>query len=124
MNHAVLHLGATDWVPLSLALAEAPAASCDTHVAIRVRPQTGLIKMRLFVQSQPEDPERADPAFTTVFDGSLLLPDGRITVADVEQLTRFVYRVGDRGEFKVCVAVDSPGANARAIDVTITRNGI
>ncbi|MGW1215224.1 hypothetical protein ACWDR3_06455 [Streptomyces sp. NPDC001002] len=124
VNHAVLHLGATDWVPLSLALAEAPAASCDTHVAVRVRPQTGLIKVRLFVQPQSEDPEGADPAFTTVFDGSLLLPDGRIAVGDVEQLTRFVYRVGDRGEFRVRVAVDSPGADARAIDVTIVQSVI
>ncbi|MFJ9250657.1 hypothetical protein [Streptomyces sp. NPDC101776] len=124
VNHAVLHLGATDWVPLSLALAEAPAASCDTHVAVRVRPQTGLVKVRLFVQPQSEDPEGADPAFITVFDGSLLLPDGRITVGDVEQLTRFVYRVGDRGEFRVRVTVDSPGADARAIDVTIVRSVI
>jgi hypothetical protein len=124
VNHAVLHLGATDWVPLSLALEDAPAASCDTHVAVRVRPQTGLIKVRFFVQSQPEDPDGADPAFTTVFDGSLLLPDGRIAIGDVEQLTRFVYRVGDRGEFKVRVAVDSPGTDAHAIDITIIRNSI
>ncbi|MFF0673038.1 hypothetical protein ACFYVE_33050 [Streptomyces tendae] len=48
VNHPVLHLGATDWVPLSLALDTAPAASCDTHVAVRVRPQRGLIKVRLF----------------------------------------------------------------------------
>lgn len=124
VNHAVLHLGATDWVPLSLALEEAPAASCDTHVAVRVRPQTGLIKVRLFMRGQSATPAGADPAFTTVFDGSLLLPDGRIAVGDVEQLTRFVYRVGDRGEFRVRVAVDSPGADARAIDVTIARSAI
>ncbi|MCX5321845.1 hypothetical protein [Streptomyces sp. NBC_00120] len=74
------------------------------------------------MQPQSEDPEGVDPAFTTVFDGSLLLPDGRIAVGDVEQLTRLVYRVGDRGEFKVHVAVDSPGADARVIDVTIIRS--
>lgn len=122
VNHPVLHLGATDWVPLSLALAEAPVASCDTHVAVRVRPQTALIKVRLFVQLQPEDPGGADLTFDTVFDGLLLLPDGRLAIGDVEQLTRFVHRVGDRGEYRVRVAVDSPGANARAIDVTIVRS--
>ncbi|MFE7569892.1 hypothetical protein ACFU76_23475 [Streptomyces sp. NPDC057539] len=122
VNHAVLHLGATDWVPLSLALADAPAASCDTHVAVRVRPQTGLIKVRLFVQPQPEDPNGADPTFVTVFDGSLLLPDGRLAIGDVEQLTRFVHRVGDRGEYRVRVDADSPGANARAIDITIVQS--
>ncbi|MFE7853355.1 hypothetical protein [Streptomyces sp. NPDC057403] len=121
VNHPVLHLGATDWVPVSLALETAPAVSCDTHVAVRVRAQRGLIKVRLFTQSQAPEAEGPNPEFTTVFDGSLLLPDGRIAVGDVEQLTRFVHRVGDRGEFNVRVAVDSPGPDASAIDITVTR---
>ncbi|WP_329167125.1 hypothetical protein OHB49_43585 (plasmid) [Streptomyces sp. NBC_01717] len=104
-----------------LALAEAAAASGDTHVAVRVRPQTGLIKIRFFVP-QSEDREVADLAFTTVFDGSLLLLDGCIGGVDVEQSTRYVYRVGNRSEFKVRVAVDSPGADDQASDVTITRS--
>lgn len=124
VNHPVLHLGATDWVPLSLALeTAAPAAGCDTHVAVRVRAQRGLIKVRLFTEPQAPEAEGPDPEFTTVFDGPLLLPDGRIAVGDVEQLTRFVHRVGDRGEFDVRVAVDSPGPGAGAIDITITRPG-
>ncbi|MFI1352858.1 hypothetical protein ACH4TV_04620 [Streptomyces sp. NPDC020898] len=121
VNHPVLHLGATDWVPVSLALDSAPAASCDTHVAVRVRAQRGLIKVRLFTQPQALQAEGPDPDFTTVFDGLLLLPDGRIAIGDVEQLTRFAHRVGDRGEFRVRVAVDSPGPDAGAIDITITR---
>ncbi|MFE1962967.1 hypothetical protein [Streptomyces sp. NPDC059479] len=122
VNHPVLHLGATDWVPVSLALDSAPVASCDTHVAVRVRAQRGrLIKVRLFTQPQAPEAEGGDPDFTTVFNGSILLPDGRIAVGDVEQLTHFVYRVGDRGEFNVRVAVDSPGPDAGAIDITITR---
>lgn len=123
INHPVLHLGATDWVPVSLALGPAPAASCDTHVAVRVRAQRGLIKVRLFTQPQVPEAEGPDPEFITVFDGSLLLPDGRIAVGDVEQLTRFVHRVGDRGEYNVHVAVDSPGSDAGAIDITISRPG-
>ncbi|MFE9921068.1 hypothetical protein ACFYQA_05670 [Streptomyces sp. NPDC005774] len=123
VNHPVLHLGATDWIPLSLALDAAPAASCDTHVAVRVRAQRGLIKVRLFTEPQASEADGPDPEFITVFDGSLLLPDGRIAVGDVEQLTRFVHRVGDRGEFNVCVAVDSPGPDASAIDITIARPG-
>lgn len=121
VNHPVLHLGATGWVPVSLVLDSAPAASCDTHVAVRVRPQRGLIKVRLFTQPQEPEAEGPDPDFTAVFDGSLLLPDGRIAVGDVEQLTHFVHRVGDRGEYGVRVAVDSPGPDAGAIDITITR---
>lgn len=120
VNHPVLHLGATDWVPLSLALDAAPAASCDTHVAVRVRPQRGLIKVRLFASPHEPQADGPDPKFTTVFDGTLLLPDGRIAVGDVEQLTRIVHRVGDRGQFDVRVAVNTPGPDACAIDIVIT----
>lgn len=123
-NHAVLHLGATDRVPLSLVLAGAPVASCDTHVVLRVRPQVGLIKVRFFVQPESGGPDGTDPSFITIFDGPLNLPDGRIAIGDVEQLSRFVYLVGDRGEFKVRVAVDSPGSDARAVDVTIARSDV
>ncbi|MFJ6730285.1 hypothetical protein ACIQPQ_35840 [Streptomyces sp. NPDC091281] len=121
VNHPVLHLGATDWVPVSLALEAAAASSCDTHVAVRVRAQRGLIKVRLFVQPQAPAAAGPDPDFTTIFNGSLLLSDGRIAVGDVEQLTRFVHRVGDRGEFNVRVAVDSPGPDPGAVDITVIR---
>jgi hypothetical protein len=76
--------------------------------------------VRLFAQPHDLQAEAPDPAFTTVFDGPLLLPDGRIAVGDVEQLTRFVHRVGDRGQFNVRIAVNTPGPDASAIDVVIT----
>jgi hypothetical protein len=119
VNHPVLHLGATDWVPVSLELGEADAASCDTHVAVRVRAQSNLIRVRLF--QDLGDSVCPDPTFTTVFDGQLLLDNGRLAVGDVEGLTRFVYQVGDRGAWNIRVAVDNPGWDARAIDVTISR---
>jgi hypothetical protein len=119
VNHAVLHLGSTDWVPISLELVDAPAASCDTHVAVRVRPQQGLIAVRIFQES--DKAPGADPTFTTVFDGQLLLSDGRMAIGDVEGLTRFVRLLGDRGPYNVRVAVDVPGRDARAIDVTVGR---
>ncbi|MFE9132594.1 hypothetical protein [Streptomyces sp. NPDC007355] len=76
VNHPVLRLGATDWVPLSLALNPALTASRDTHVAVRVQPQGGLIKVRLF--TPPDDPQtqRPDPEFTTNFDGPSCCPTG------------------------------------------------
>ncbi|MDA5146939.1 hypothetical protein PEM37_36105 [Streptomyces sp. AD681] len=40
-----------------------------------------------------------------------------------EHLTRCVHRVGCRGEFNVRVAVDSPGPDTGAIDITVTRPG-
>lgn len=119
VNHPVLHLGSTDWVPLSLAPGTAPAASCDTHVAVRVRPQRRLITVRLFVPPNEPQAQRPDREFITVFDGSLLLPDGRIAVGDVEQQTRFVHRGGDRGRFDVRVAVNTPGPDAGAVDIVI-----
>ncbi|MFF3468200.1 hypothetical protein ACWCQN_40860 [Streptomyces sp. NPDC001984] len=119
VNHPVLHLGATDWVPISLELGDADAAGCDTHVAVRVRAQSDLIRVRLF--KDLGDSVSANPAFTTVFDGQLLLDNGRLAVGDVEGLTRFVYQLGDRGAWNVRVAVDKPGWDARAIDVTVGR---
>ncbi|WP_405808968.1 hypothetical protein OG524_03230 [Streptomyces sp. NBC_01520] len=75
--------------------------------------------MRLF--TPPDDPQaqRPDPEFTTVCDGPLLLPDRRIAVGDVEQQTRFVHGVGDRGQFNVRVPVITPGPDANAIDIVI-----
>ncbi|MFD7403328.1 hypothetical protein ACFV7R_11775 [Streptomyces sp. NPDC059866] len=119
VNHPVLHLGATDWVPVSLELGDADAASCETHVAVRVRAQSDLIRVRLF--QDLGDSVCADPSFITVFDGQLLLDNGRLAVGDVEGLTRFVHQVGDRGAWNVRVAVDRPGWDARAIDVTVSR---
>lgn len=119
VNHPVLHLGATDWVPLTLSLGTSPAAGCETHVAVRVRPQHGLVRVRLFAPPLEPDP----PPFPQIFSGPLLLPDGRFAVADVEQLTRFVHRAGDPGYYAVRVTADSPGPEATRIDVTISPTG-
>ncbi|MFJ6436879.1 hypothetical protein [Streptomyces sp. NPDC091416] len=73
--------------------------------------------MRLFAPSDDPQAQHSDPEFTTVFEGTLLLSDGRIAVGDVEQQTRFVHRVGDRGQFNVRVAVNSPGPGTSAIDI-------
>jgi hypothetical protein len=68
-------------------------------------------------------PLATDPTFTEVFAGPLFLEDGRLAIGDIECLTRFVLRVGDRGARNVRVAVDSPGWNARAIDITVGSPG-
>ncbi|MFB7107291.1 hypothetical protein [Streptomyces hydrogenans] len=120
VNHPVLHLGSTDWVPITLELGDDPAASCDTHVAVRVRPQLSLVTVRIFRNF--DEPSGADPTYTTIFDGQLSLSDGRMAIGDVEGLTRFVHLLGDRGLWNVRVAVDVPGREARAIDVTVGRH--
>jgi hypothetical protein len=100
-------------------LGAADAAGCDTHVAVRVRTQSDLVRVRLF--KDLGDSVSADPAFTTAFDGQLLLDNGRLTVGNIEGRTRFVHQLGDRGVWNVRVAVDKPGWDARAIDVAVGR---
>ncbi|MYS11088.1 hypothetical protein GTW71_32715 [Streptomyces sp. SID6041] len=38
---------------------------------------------------------------------------------DVEPQPRFVHRVGDRGQFSVRVAVNTPGTEADALDIVV-----
>ncbi|MEW5539279.1 hypothetical protein [Streptomyces cyaneofuscatus] len=55
MNHPVLALGSTDWIPSTLALGGAPASRCGTHVIVRVQAQRALVKVRLFTDHGDRD---------------------------------------------------------------------
>ncbi|GGR20788.1 hypothetical protein GCM10010497_23900 [Streptomyces cinereoruber] len=81
MNHPVLALGSTDWLPV-LELGGEAAVGCDTHAAVRVQAQVQLIKVRLFTEPLDEG-LGPDPSFTTVFEGPISLADGRLVVGDV-----------------------------------------
>ncbi|TXS74123.1 hypothetical protein [Streptomyces sp. sk2.1] len=117
VNHPVLALGSSDWLPV-LELGGAAAVGCDTHVAIRVQAQVRLIKVRLF--SDPLDEESGpDPSFTTVFEGPISLADGRLVIGDVMGVTRFVSLIGEAGRRHIRVAVDEPGWNAAAVDIFV-----
>ncbi|MFI0941611.1 hypothetical protein [Streptomyces sp. NPDC021020] len=117
MNHPVLALGSTDWLPV-LGLRDEAAVGCDTHVVVRVQAQARLVKVRLFTQPLDEG-TGPDPSFTTVFEGPLSLADGRLVIGDVMGVTRFVSLIGEAGRRRIRVAVDEPGRNAAAVDISV-----
>ncbi|MGW0118048.1 hypothetical protein [Streptomyces sp. NK15101] len=117
VNHPVLALGSTDWLP-ALALEGEAAVGCDTHVAVRVQAQVRLIKVRLFTEPLDEEPG-PNPSFTTVFEGPISLADGRLVIGDVMGVTRFVSLIGEGGRRRIRVAVDEPGWNAAAVDISV-----
>ncbi|MFE5663159.1 hypothetical protein ACFQ7W_04355 [Streptomyces niveus] len=121
VNHPVMALGSTEWIPTTLALDGAPAASCDTHVIVRVQAQVVLVKVRVFMDHGGADDygTEAEP-LTTVFDGHLLLSDGRLVVGDVVGESRFTTSLlGMPGRRRVRISVDDPQGWARAVDVVI-----
>lgn len=117
VNHPVLALGSTDWLPV-LELGGEAAVGCDTHVAVRVQAQVRLTKVRLFTEPLDEEPG-LDPSFTTVFEGPISLADGRLVIGDVMGVTRFVSLIGEAGRRWIRVAVDEPGWNAAAVDISV-----
>ncbi|MFJ9530436.1 hypothetical protein [Streptomyces cyaneofuscatus] len=122
VNHPVLALGSTEWIPSTLALGDAPAAGCGTHVIVRVQAQTALIRVRLFTDHGDRgDHEGARDPVTTVFDGDLLLNDGRLVIGDVVGESRFTTSLlGTPGRRRVQVLVDVPQGQSRAVDIVIS----
>ncbi|MBV2357351.1 hypothetical protein AAGT00_29050 [Streptomyces cavourensis] len=117
VNHPVLALGSTDWLP-ALELGSEAAVGCDTHVVVRVQAQVQLIKVRLFTEPVDEG-LGPDPSFTTVFERPMSLADGRLVIGDVMGVTRFVSLIGEAGRRQVRVAVNEPGWTAVAVDVFV-----
>ncbi|MEE1751147.1 hypothetical protein [Streptomyces sp. SP18CS02] len=117
VNHPVLALGSTEWLPV-LELGEEAAVACDTHVVVRVKAQIQLVKVRLFVEPLDEG-TGPNPSFTTVFEGLLALADGRLVIGDVMGETRFVKLIGESGRRWVRVAVNEPGWSAAAVDIAV-----
>ncbi|MFD7731847.1 hypothetical protein ACFV6F_15850 [Kitasatospora phosalacinea] len=57
-----------------------------------------------------------------MFDGRLLMPDGRLVVGDVMGESRFVTSlIGYPGSRAVRVAVDDPHGRAKAVDIAVGR---
>ncbi|MFF9185091.1 hypothetical protein [Streptomyces misionensis] len=122
VNHPVMALGSTLWIPTTLALDGAPAAACDTHVIVRVQAQVVLVKVRVFKDhGATDDHESGRGPLVTVFDGHLLLSDGRFVVGDVIGESRFTASLLEKpGRWRVRVSVDDPQGGARAVDVVIS----
>ncbi|MEW2708881.1 hypothetical protein AB0948_28375 [Streptomyces koyangensis] len=122
VNHPVLAIGSTEWIPTTLALNNEPAAACDTHLIVRVQAQTMLVKVRIFQDHDDSDGQGRDmESLSTVFDGHLLLSDGRLVVGDVVGESRFTTSLlGMPGRRRVRVSVDAPQGRARAVDIVIS----
>ncbi|MER6775295.1 hypothetical protein ABT389_36880 [Streptomyces bacillaris] len=122
VNHPLMALGSTEWIPTTLALDGAPAAACETHVIVRVQAQVVLVKVRIFKDYDPVDVHGRDrDPLTAVFDGHLLLSDGRLVVGDVVGESRFTTSLlGKPGRRRVRVLVDDSQGWARAVDIVIS----
>ncbi|MER5534856.1 hypothetical protein [Streptomyces mirabilis] len=81
-----------------------------------------LVKVRIFLDhGEADDRGRDAGALTTVFDGHLLLSDGRFVVGDVVGESRFTTSLlGKPGRRRVRVSVDDPQGRAHAVDIVIS----
>ncbi|PVC80683.1 hypothetical protein DBP19_35690 [Streptomyces sp. CS090A] len=122
VNHPVMALGSSEWIPTTLALDGAAAAACDTHVIVRVQAQVVLVKVRVFNDhGDADDYGTGREPLTAVFDGHLLLSDGRLVVGDVVGESRFTTSLlGKPGRRRIRVSVDDPQGWARAVDIVIS----
>ncbi|WP_069766842.1 hypothetical protein [Streptomyces sp. LUP30] len=122
VNHPVMAIGSTEWIPTTLALNNEPAAACETHLIVRVQAQTVLVKVRIFQDHDDSDGQGRDlESLTTVFDGHLLLSDGRLVVGDVVGESPFTTSLlGMPGRRRVRVSVDDAQGRARAVDIVIS----
>lgn len=122
VNHPVLAIGSTEWIPTTLALNNEPVAACDTHLIVRVQAQTVLVKVRIFQDHDDSDGQGRDmESLSMVFDGHLLLSDGRLVVGDVVGESRFTTSLlGMPGRRQVRVSVDDAQGWARAVDIVIS----
>ncbi|MCX4804598.1 hypothetical protein OG594_23720 [Streptomyces sp. NBC_01214] len=95
VNHRVLTVGATDWLPI-MELKQGPAVACGAHVPVRVRvrAQIGFVRIRVF--TEPFDQRlRPDETFIEAFAGPLSFSDGRLVVGDVMGETRLIKLLGE-----------------------------
>jgi hypothetical protein len=71
VDHPLIVLGATAWIPTTLAIYDNPAVGEDTHIVVRAHAGTDLIAVRLFDDTRPITP------LTEVFAGETDLTDPR-----------------------------------------------
>ncbi|MFJ6769909.1 hypothetical protein ACIQOV_02815 [Kitasatospora sp. NPDC091257] len=121
VNHPVIALGSSEWIPASLELGGRAAAACETHLVVRVQPQTSLVRVRIF-HADPESVAGPGLGFTTVFSGPLLLPDGRLVVGDIMGQSRFTTSLLGPGLHRARVDVDDAVGHAHVVDITVARD--
>ena len=84
------------------------ALSSDSHVMIRVRAQVALVRVEIWHR-------RCPIVGDVVFDGTLNLPDGILTVSEFDKLTSAQKKVGAGGDHRITIRVDDQGEASRVM---------
>ncbi|MGW2788170.1 hypothetical protein ACWC3X_44705, partial [Streptomyces populi] len=84
---------------------DTPACGDGKHIVVRTRGQTALTRVSVWKGAMPIIGD-------IVFDGALNA-EGRVCVADLENLTRWITRLIEPGPQRVVVCVDDPGHASR-----------
>jgi hypothetical protein len=103
-NHPRVLIGSAD--PPELDWDDAPASSDGKHIAVRTRGQVRLTRVSIWDGAMPLIGE-------IVFDGVLEVLEHQVCVADLENLTRWIIRLGRSGPQRVVVCADDPGYASR-----------
>jgi hypothetical protein len=103
-NHPLVFIGSAD--PPGPDWDDAPAAADGKHIAVRTRGQVMLTRVSIWNGAMPV-------IGGIVFDGVLDVLEHQVCVADLENLTRWVIRLGKSGPQRVVVCADDPGYASR-----------
>jgi hypothetical protein len=103
-NHALIFIGSAD--PPELDWDDAPASADGKHIAVRTRGQVRLTRVSIWNGAMPL-------IGGIVFDGVLDVLEHQVCVADLENITRWIIRLGKSGPQRVVVCADDPGYASR-----------
>jgi hypothetical protein len=103
-NHALIFIGSAD--PPELDWDDAPASADGKHIAVRTRGQVRLTRVSVWNGAMPL-------IGGIVFDGVLDVLEHQVCVADLENITRWIKRLGKSGPQRVVVCADDPGYASR-----------
>jgi hypothetical protein len=88
----------------------------DTHVLVRVRPQVALVRVEIWHGNAPIAGE-------VLFDGTLNLPDGMLSVSEYDRINSAQSRFGAWGDHRVTIRVDDQGWASRVVVIRDRADG-
>ena len=111
LSHPVIRVGSIDLPGDVVALQGSTLIATERHLHLAARAQAGLVRVRLWSGASPVEG-------VVVFEGSLRLDDGVISVCDVLGTSSFRHSAGAPGNRRLLVSVDDPGKASR-IDIAL-----
>lgn len=116
-NHPTIVVGSTGFVddPVDLQLAEFQPPRLVEHVLVPIRGQVAPTDVVIWHSVAPV-------VGANRFTGDLRLPDGRLAVFDVENLTKLIVAVGDPGDQNVAI-FSNDDRYASRVDVVVDPKG-